>query len=64
MKHIFTTRLLHLLVAAAVLVQLADTQFMRVPRPGRELTGTEATAFGIHEYVGLAAMVVVTLFWI
>ncbi len=64
MKHSFTTRLLHLLVATAVLVQLADTQLMRVPRPGRELTGAEATAFGIHEYVGLAAMVVVTLFWL
>ena len=36
---------------------------MREPRPGRPITDLEATAFGVHQYVGLAAMVVVALFW-
>lgn len=63
MRHGLLTRVLHLLVAAAVLVQLADTQFMREPRPGRPITDLEATAFGVHQYVGLAATGVVALFW-
>jgi cytochrome b561 len=64
MKHSLITRMLHLLVAAAIVVQLADSQLMRVPRPGRLLTGTEATAFALHEYAGLAGMAVIALFWL
>ena len=64
MKHSLVTRLLHLLVAAAIVLQLADSQLMRVPRPGRSSTGTEAAAFTLHEYVGLASMAIVALFWL
>jgi cytochrome b561 len=64
MKHSLPTRLLHLLVAAAVVVQLGNSQLMRVPRPGRFLTGTEAAAFTLHEYVGLASLPIVGLFWL
>jgi cytochrome b561 len=62
-RHALSTRLLHLLLASAVLIQLVDTQVMGVPRPGRILDGLQAGAFGVHEYVGLFAMLVVTLFW-
>jgi cytochrome b561 len=64
-RHSLTTRLLHLLLAAAILAQLADSQFMRVPRPNRPPpTGVEAAAFSLHEYVGLASLAVVVLFWL
>ncbi len=64
MKHSLVTRVLHLLVAAAIVLQLASSQLMRVPRPGRSGSGTEAAAFTLHEYVGLATMAIVVLFWL
>jgi cytochrome b561 len=64
MKHSLLTRVLHMLVAAAIVLQLANSQLMRVPRPGRSLSGIEASAFTLHEYVGLAAMAIVVLFWL
>ena len=64
MRHSLTTRLLHFLLAAAILCQLADSQLMRIPRPGRTLSGTEATAFSVHQYVGLASLAIVVLFWL
>jgi cytochrome b561 len=65
MRHSLTTRLLHLLLAAAILCQLADSQLMRVPRPGRPTpAGVEAAAFSVHEYVGLASLAIVVLFWL
>jgi cytochrome b561 len=64
MKHCQVTRMLHLLVAAAIVVQLADSQLMRVPRPGRLVTGTEAAAFALHEHAGLASMTIIALFWL
>jgi cytochrome b561 len=64
MKHSLVTRLLHLLVAAAIVLQLADSELMRVPRPGRTPTSTEATAFTLHEYVGLASTAIIALFWL
>ncbi len=64
MRHSLVTRMLHLLVAAAIVVQLADSQLMRVPRPGRLVTGSEAAAFGLHEYAGLASMTIIALFWL
>jgi len=64
-RHSLTTRLLHLLLAAAILCQLADSQLMRVPRPGRPTpVGLEAAAFSVHEYVGLASLAIVVLFWL
>jgi cytochrome b561 len=64
MKHSLVTRVLHLVVAAAIVLQLANSQLMRVPRPGRSSTGTEAAAFTLHEYAGLASMAIVALFWL
>ena len=64
MKHSLVTRVLHLLVAGAIVLQLADSQLMRVPRPGRIPTGTEAAAFTLHEYAGLVSMAIVALFWL
>ena len=64
MKHSLPTRILHVLVAAAIVLQLANSQLMRVPRPGRSVSGTEAAAFTLHEYVGLAAMAIIALFWL
>ncbi len=64
MRHAIATRLLHLLLASAVLIQLVDTQVMGVPRPGRTLDGLQSRAFGVHEYVGLTAMGIVALFWV
>ena len=48
-KHGTLTRLLHLLVAACILLQLADSQLMRTPRPGRELRNLEALAWTVHQ---------------
>ena len=65
MRHSLTSRFLHLLLAAAILCQLADSQLMRVPRPGRPTpVGVEAAAFSVHEYVGLASLAIVVLFWL
>jgi hypothetical protein len=64
MKHSLLTRMLHMLVAAAIVLQLADAQLLRVPRPGRQLTGIEAAAFTLHEYVGLASLAIIVLFWL
>ncbi len=64
MKHSLVTRVLHVFVAAAIVLQLANSQFMRVPRPGRFVTGTEAATFTLHEYAGLASMAIIALFWL
>ena len=65
MKHSWHTRALHLLVAAAIVFQLASSQVMRVPRPGRPpLSDLEAGAFALHEYAGLVSMAIIALFWL
>jgi cytochrome b561 len=64
MRHGLTTRLLHLLLAVAIVCQLVDAQLMRVPRPGPVASGTEAAGFTVHEYVGLATMTIVASFWL
>ncbi len=65
MKHSWHTRALHLLVAAAIVFQLASSQLMGVPRPGRPpLSDLEAGAFALHEYAGLVSMAIIALFWL
>jgi cytochrome b561 len=65
MKHSWLTRAMHLLVAAAVVFQLANAQLMRVPWPGRPpLSHFEAGAFALHEYAGLVSLAIVALFWL
>lgn len=62
-KHSFLTRALHGLLAVAILAQLATAQIMQVPRPNRPATPLGASAFDLHELVGLAAMAIVLAFW-
>jgi cytochrome b561 len=64
MKHSLVTRVLHLLVAASIVLQLANSLLMRVPRPGRSWTDTDAAAFTLHEYAGLVSMAIIALFWL
>ena len=56
----FWTKLLHLLLASAVIHQVVVSNFMRTPGPGR----TENLAFEFHEYTGLATLALVTVFWL
>jgi cytochrome b561 len=65
MKHSLVTRVLHLLVAAAVVFQLANSLPMRVPWPGRPpLSNFEAGTFALHEYAGLVSFAIVVVFWL
>lgn len=64
MRHSLPTRLLHLLLATAILAQLATSQLMRTPRPGRVRTPLESAGFAVHEWVGLAAMAILLAFWL
>lgn len=57
------TRVVHGLLALAVLHQLAVSLFMEAPRHGREAEGLPGTLFVWHEDVGLFAFVVVAVFW-
>lgn len=58
-NHAFATRMVHGLLVLAVLVQLLTSQFMRPPRGDNPGT----FSFSIHEFSGLASMVVVLVFW-
>jgi cytochrome b561 len=65
MKHSPVTRVLHLLVAAAIVFQLANSLVMRVPWPGHPpLSDLEAGAFAVHEYAGLVSLAIIALFWL
>lgn len=59
-RHGRPTRLVHMGLALAVIVQLATSQFMEGPKPGRP----ENFYFEIHEYAGLAALAFALLFWL
>ncbi len=54
------TRLLHGSILAAVLYQLIGSQFLSRPIPGE----TPDLAMIVHQYVGLASMALVMLFWL
>lgn len=61
MKRVVATRLLHFALAAAVIHQLIGSYVMHSPRP----SGRQGNfAFSLHEYVGLASVAVLFLFWI
>jgi cytochrome b561 len=53
------TRVIHLLVLLTVLHQLIGSQFMQRPRPGVQADWL----FSLHEYAGLAGLVLVAAFW-
>lgn len=55
-----TTRVLHGLILLAVLHQLIGSYFLTRQLPGE----APDTSFLLHEYIGIASMAVVTLFWI
>ncbi len=58
------TRVLHSLLAFAVIYQLASSLAMEGPKRGHEAAGLPGTLFELHEWVGLGALAVVALFWV
>lgn len=58
-KHIFT-RILHAVLAVAVIHQLVVSTFMQAPLDGK----AEDFAFELHETVGFVAFGIVILFWV
>jgi cytochrome b561 len=61
MRRSLTTRVLHVLVAGAVIHQLVVSWFMEVPKPNG-LGGN--FAFQLHETIGLGSLGVLTVFWL
>jgi cytochrome b561 len=55
-----TTRLVHAGVAIAIVLQLASSQFMQVPRNGR----TANWAFEVHEFSGMTALALALCLWV
>ena len=64
MKYSRPIRILHALFALGITLQLLLSNLMRQPRPGRLRTAFEALTFAIHEYVGLALVVVLVVHWL
>jgi cytochrome b561 len=61
MKRSLLTRLLHLLLAAAIIHQLAVSLVMQMPNP----SGRRGTlGFEFHEIVGLLSLGVLAIFWV
>jgi cytochrome b561 len=61
MKRSLATRLLHALLAAAIIHQLVGSGLMHMPRPsGRP----GDLAFGLHEFAGLASLGLLAVFWL
>lgn len=59
-KRSWLTRAIHLVLLLLVLHQLIGSQFIERPLPG----DTPAWPYLLHEYTGLAGLVVVTTFWL
>lgn len=57
------TRLLHLLIAAGITLELLSSLFMKTPRPGRVLTPLQSLGYEIHQWVGMAVLVALALHW-
>jgi cytochrome b561 len=55
-----TTRVLHLLLLLAVLHQLISSKLISRPLPG----DAPSTLYMLHEYIGIASLAVVCLFWL
>ena len=64
MKYSRPIRVLHALFALGITLQLVLSNLMRQPRPGRLRTAFEALAFAIHEYIGLALVLVLLAHWL
>jgi cytochrome b561 len=59
-KHGFATRLFHMFLALAVVLQLLTSLVMQMPREGRPGN----TLFELHQYSGLGALVLSLGFWL
>lgn len=57
------TILLHLGLALFVTFELFNSLIMGEPRPGRVLTGLDGVMFEVHEWAGMAALVIVMAHW-
>lgn len=57
-------RVMHALFAFGITAQLLLSTVMRQPRPGRARTAFEALSFTVHEYVGLAMVVILLAHWL
>ena len=64
MKYSKSIKVFHALFAFGITLQLLLSNVMRQPRPGRLRTAFEALAFAVHEYVGLALLVILIVHWI
>ena len=64
MRHSLITRVLHVAVAAAILVQLSTSWVMRMPRPAGTRSTTEILAFSAHQYLGLGSLAILLAFWL
>ncbi len=58
------TRFLHFGLAATVTFQLLISLVMEAPEAGEKRSVLESTTFEIHEWVGMAALLVVIIHWI
>lgn len=59
----WATRLLHFGLAVTVTLQLFNSLAVEGPGPGHPLSGFEALMLDIHEWLGMAAFVIVLLHW-
>jgi len=57
-----TTRLLHLTIMLAVLIQLISGQLMKVPKPGEVVHLIESMFLGLHEWNGFIALAIVAFY--
>lgn len=57
-------RLLHMLFAFGITLQLLLSNAMRQPRPGRLRTAFEMLSFTVHQYVGLALVAILIVHWL
>jgi len=57
-----TTRLLHLTITLAVLIQLISGQLMKVPKPGEVVHLIESMFLGLHEWNGFVVLAIVAFY--
>ena len=64
MKYGRVTRVLHLLIAIGISLQLLLSLVMEAPRPGHGVGGLEAFTFEAHEFVGIAVLAILVVHWL
>lgn len=58
------TKLLHLGLALVVTIELFNSLIMQEPKPGRPVTGIGGAMFELHEWAGMAALLIVFAHWV